>query len=156
VKFLNYKIFKVPISERIFLDIYRSKTDFVMKPNFHLRNQKGFTLIELLSVMIIMGVMGSVAVKKVDFITDTAAAQALELALKELNIRENLTWNNIKLSKDGWTDDNSVFAAVDTDIGPQYNWGIDPNVSGGSLHFRSSKIALSRTASTNVSAGKWQ
>ena len=127
-----------------------------MKQTYHLRNQKGFTLIELLSVMIIMGIMGSVAVKKVDFITDTAGAQALELAVKELNIRESLTWTNIKLSKDGWADDNTVFAAVDTDIGPQYNSGPKPNVSGGNIHFRSSKITLSKTASTNVSAGKWQ
>jgi len=127
-----------------------------MKGKFWHQNQKGFTLIELLSVMIIMGVMGSVAVKKVDFITDTAGAQTLELAVKELNIRESLTWTNIKLSKDGWTDDNSVFAAVDTDIGSQYNWGPKPNVSGGSLHYRSSKITLSRTASTKVSGGKWQ
>jgi prepilin-type N-terminal cleavage/methylation domain-containing protein len=127
-----------------------------MKPNYYLRNQKGFTLIELLSVMIIMGVMGSVAVKKVDFITDTAAAQALEFAVKELNTRESLTWTNIKLSKDGWKDDSTVFAAMDTDIGPQYNWVPKPNISGGRLHFRSSKIALSRTASTDMSAGKWQ
>jgi prepilin-type N-terminal cleavage/methylation domain-containing protein len=62
-----------------------------MKQTYYLRNQKGFTLVELLSVMIIMGVMGSVAVKKVDFITDTADVQALELAVKELNIRESLT-----------------------------------------------------------------
>jgi prepilin-type N-terminal cleavage/methylation domain-containing protein len=34
-----------------------------MKNKPILRNQKGFTLIELLSVMIIMGVMSSVAVK---------------------------------------------------------------------------------------------
>ena len=56
-----------------------------MKQTYYLRNQKGFTLIELLSVMIIMGVMGSVAVKKVDLITDTASAKALAVAVKELN-----------------------------------------------------------------------
>jgi prepilin-type N-terminal cleavage/methylation domain-containing protein len=127
-----------------------------MKGKFLHQNQKGFTLIELLSVMIIMGVMGSVAVKKVDFITDTAAAQALEFAVKELNTRESLTWTNIKLSKDGWADDSAVFAAMDTNIGPQYNWGPQPNISGGRLPFRSSTIALSRIASTDMSAGKWQ
>ena len=78
--------------------------------------------------MIIMGVMGSVAIKKVDIITDTATSQALELAVKELNIRENLTWTNIKLSDDGWIDDSTVFAAVDTDLGPQYNWGPKPDM----------------------------
>jgi prepilin-type N-terminal cleavage/methylation domain-containing protein len=127
-----------------------------MKGKFLHQNQKGFTLIEMISAMIIIGVMGSVAVKKVDFITDTASAQAMQFAVKELNIRESLTWTNIKLSEDGWTDDSAVFAAVDTDIGPQYNWGPKPKESGGRLHFRSSKIALSRTASTDVSAGTWQ
>ena len=61
-----------------------------MKNKPILQNQKGFTLIELISVMIIMGVMGSVAVKKVDFITDTASTEALALAVKELNARESL------------------------------------------------------------------
>ena len=61
-----------------------------MKQTYYLRNQKGFTLIELLSVMIIMGVMGSIAVKKVDLITDTASAKALAVAVKELNVRESL------------------------------------------------------------------
>jgi prepilin-type N-terminal cleavage/methylation domain-containing protein len=127
-----------------------------MKGKILHQNQKGFTLIELLSVMIIMGVMGSVAAKKVDFITNTAGAQVLDLAVKELNIRESLTWNNIKLSKDGWTNDSIVFATMDTDLGPQYNWGPKPNISGGRLHFKSSKIALLRIASTDISAGKWQ
>jgi prepilin-type N-terminal cleavage/methylation domain-containing protein len=127
-----------------------------MKSKFFRQNQKGFTLIELLSVIIIMGVMSSVAVKKVDFITDTASAKALELAVKELNVRENLIWNNIKLSYDGWTDDSAVFAAVDTDLGPQYNWGHKPKITGGRLHLKSQKIALSKTASTNISAGTWQ
>ena len=127
-----------------------------MKGKFLHQNQKGFTLIEMLSVMIIIGVMGSVAVKKVDVITETASAQTMQFAVKELNIRESLTWTNIKLSGDGWKDDSAVFAAVDTDIGPQYNWGPKPNASGGRLHFRSSKIELSRTASTEVSAGTWQ
>jgi prepilin-type N-terminal cleavage/methylation domain-containing protein len=54
----------------------------------NLQNQNGFTLIELLSVMIIMGVMGSVAIKKVDFITDTASLRALAMAIKELNVEK--------------------------------------------------------------------
>jgi prepilin-type N-terminal cleavage/methylation domain-containing protein len=61
-----------------------------MKKRRSLQNQKGFTLIELISVMIIMGVMSSVAVKKVDFITDTASSKTLAITVKELNIRESL------------------------------------------------------------------
>jgi hypothetical protein len=103
-----------------------------------------------------MGVMSSVAIKKVDFITDTASAKAIELAVKELNVRESLIWTNIKLSYDGWTDDSAVFAAVDTDLGAQYNWSPKPKITGGRLHLKSQKIALSRIASTNTSAGRWQ
>ena len=85
----------------------------LMKNNRRLRNQKGFTLIELLSVMIIMGVMSSVAVKKVDFITDTASTRALAVTVKELNVRESLVWSNMKISNDGYTTDEDVFAALD-------------------------------------------
>jgi prepilin-type N-terminal cleavage/methylation domain-containing protein len=70
-----------------------------MKKRRSFRNQKGFTLIELLSVMIIMGVMSSVAVKKVDFITDTASTRALATTVKELNVRESLVWSNMKISQ---------------------------------------------------------
>ena len=84
-----------------------------MKSKFFHQNQKGFTLIELLSIMIIMGVMSSVAVQKFDTLSDTASKQALAWALKELNTRESLIWTNIKLSDDGWTDDSAVFAAVE-------------------------------------------
>ena len=108
--------------------------------------------------MIIMGVISSIAVKKVDFITDTASSRALKLAVKELNIRETLlTWTNIKLlSKEGWIDDSAVFAAVDTDFGPQYNWGPKAEITGGGLHFKALKILLIRTASCNVSPAMWR
>jgi hypothetical protein len=42
-----------------------------------------------------MGVMCSVAVKKVDFITDTASKKALAIAVKELNARES--WFGLRL-----------------------------------------------------------
>jgi prepilin-type N-terminal cleavage/methylation domain-containing protein len=79
-----------------------------MKERRRFRNQNGFTLIELLSVMIIMGVMSSVAVKKVDFITDTASTKALAITVKELNIRESLVWSKMKISSDGYTTDAAV------------------------------------------------
>jgi hypothetical protein len=44
-----------------------------------------------------MGVMSSVAIKKVDFITGTASTRALAVTVKELNIRESLVWSNMKI-----------------------------------------------------------
>lgn len=120
------------------------------------RNQKGFTLIELVAVMVIIGVMGSVAVKKIDFISGTATNRVLLEGVKELNIRESLTWTNIKLSSAGWTDDAQVFSALDTNLGSDFVWTAGPTASGGTLSFRSESIALNRTASTALSIGTWQ
>jgi prepilin-type N-terminal cleavage/methylation domain-containing protein len=127
-----------------------------MKNKRCLRNQKGFTLIELLSVMIIMGVMSSVAVKKVDFITDTASTRALAITVKELNVRESLVWSNMKISNDGYTTDEDVFAALDKDLSAKFKWNPEPAIDGGTLHCESQSIALNRTPSTNSTAGKWQ
>jgi prepilin-type N-terminal cleavage/methylation domain-containing protein len=121
-----------------------------------LRNQKGFTLIELLSVMIIMGVMGSVAVKKVDFITDTASTRALAIAVSELNVRESLVWSKLKISNDGYTTDADLFSALDKDLGAKFKWNPGPSIDGGTLHCESQSIVLNRIPSTTSAAGKWQ
>ena len=127
-----------------------------MLKNGYTPNQKGFTLIELISVMVIMGVMASVGVKKMDLIGDTATNRALLEGVKELNIRESLTWTNIKLSPAGWADDAQLFSGLDTDLGSDYKWTAGPNASGGTLFFRLESIVLSRTASTTSSIGSWQ
>ena len=127
-----------------------------MKGKFLHHNQKGFTLIELLSVMIIMGVMSSVAVKKVDFITDTASTRALAITVKELNVRESLVWSKMKISIDGYTTDADLFAALDKDLGAKFKWNQGPAISGGTLHCESQSIVLNRTHSTSSAAGKWQ
>ena len=43
-------------------------------------NQKGFTLIELVSVMVIMGVLASVTIKKFDLVSGNAEIRAIEAA----------------------------------------------------------------------------
>jgi prepilin-type N-terminal cleavage/methylation domain-containing protein len=127
-----------------------------MKNRGGFRNQKGFTLIELLSAMIIMGVMGSVAVKKVDFITDTASARALAIAVRELNVRESLVWSNLKISNDGYITDADLFSVLDKDLGAKFKWNPGPTIDGGTLHCESQSIVLNRTPSTTSAAGKWQ
>ena len=122
----------------------------------HTKNQKGFTLIELTAVMVIIGVMASVGVKKLDVLSGTATKRALHEGVKELNIRESLNWTNIKLSPAGWISDAEVFTAVDTDLGSDFIWSVAPNASGGTLTFRSESVVLNRTASTNSTIGSWQ
>ena len=100
--------------------------------------------------------MSSVAVKKVDFITDTASTKALAIAVKELNVRESLIWSNMKISNDGYTNDEDVFAALDKNLGAKLKWNPGPTIDGGTLHCESQAIVLNRTHSTNSVAGKWQ
>ena len=127
-----------------------------MKEKSCLRNQKGFTVIELISVMIIMGVLGSVAIKKVDLITDTASKRALATTIMELNVRESLVWSYMKISNDGYTTDEDVFAALDKNLGAKIKWNPGPTIDGGTLHCESQTIVLNRIPSTTSSAGKWQ
>ena len=118
-------------------------------------NQKGFTLIELLSVMVIMGVMASVTIKKFDLVSDNAETRALEAAVSELNARENLTWTNMKLSQAGWTGDIVVFAAIDPVLGQGFDWDGVPTAAGGTLTYGQQSIILVRDESTSIKAARW-
>lgn len=118
-------------------------------------NDKGFTLIEVMSVIVIMSVMLSVGIKKLDLLSSTAADRLMESLIRELNTRETLVWTKIKLSDSGWTNDADVFAQMDTDLGSEIGWSEEPNVTGGTLRFKSRSMALTRIASTNASVGRW-
>jgi prepilin-type N-terminal cleavage/methylation domain-containing protein len=119
-------------------------------------NQKGFTLIELLSVMVIMGVVASVTIKKFDLVSGNAEFRALEAAKGELNARESLTWTNKKLSPGGWIDDDDVFATVGTALGHGFKWNPGPTAAGGTLRYRGQSMVLTRVQSTYAAAGRWQ
>jgi prepilin-type N-terminal cleavage/methylation domain-containing protein len=128
----------------------------LMQKQLRSLNHHGFTLLELLSVMVIMGVLASVTIHRFDLISDTAGSRAIASAISELNVREALTWTNLKLSSSGWARDEDVFVLVDTDLGSDYHWQTPPTSSGGTLEFRYNSIDLVRNPSTNVSAGVWK
>ena len=79
----------------------------------------------------------------------------MELAIKELNVRESLIWTNIKLSIPGWTDDQTLFDTVDTNLGPGFHWNPPAKIGGGTLIFDNREIPLIREESTFTSAGFW-
>jgi prepilin-type N-terminal cleavage/methylation domain-containing protein len=129
-----------------------------MSKKFNGLNQKGFTLIELISVMIIMGVMASVSIQRFDLVSDTANQRALHVGIKELNVRESLTWTNVKISLDGYISDEDIYTPAITNLGSGYEWNPDPpdRVSGGTLTFKTASKTLNRQESTESSAGKWE
>ena len=116
---------------------------------------RGFTMIEVVAVMVIMGVMASLSLKKLDLVSHTATDRVIESGLRELNTRETLVWTQIKLSDSGWVNDAELFSKLDTDLGHDFKWTAGPTASGGTLQFRSKSISLTRTASSNSSIGNW-
>lgn len=118
-------------------------------------NRKGFTLIELMAVMVIMGVMVSVAIKKFDLLSDNASIIAIEAGIRELKLRESVTWFKIKLSDTGYINDVDVYNAIDKNLGQGYIWNPGPDISGGRLHFKSQSVDLNRAPSTPNSPASW-
>ena len=118
-------------------------------------NRKGFTLLELMSVLVIMSVLLSIAIKKFDLLSDTASITALKEGVRELNTQETLVWTQIKLSDADWISDADVFDAIDKNLGQGYSWNPGPNVGGGTLHYRSRSVVLVRNESTRTSVGSW-
>ena len=127
-----------------------------MQRELSVLNQKGFTLIEMISIMIILGVLGSVAIKNYDDLTHTASERILATAVKELNVRESLIWTNMKISSDGYTNDADVYAALDTNVGSRLKWNPGPEIGGGTLHCESASCILTRIPSSITAAAKWQ
>lgn len=122
---------------------------------FWLTNQQGFTIIEMIAVIVILSIVAAVAIQKFDILSDTAAELALKAGERELNVREVLTWTDIKISLAGWTNDEEIFAKMDTDLGSDYKWGAEPTADGGTLHFKFKQKVLDRDHSSSISAGNW-
>jgi hypothetical protein len=109
----------------------------------------------MIATMIIISIVASVTIHKLEILSDTAVEQALKAGERELNVRETLTWTDTKISSVGWTNDDEVFAKMDTDLGVDYKWNPEPTVDGGTLHFKSKPKVINRTHSTSISAGNW-
>ena len=108
-----------------------------------------------MAVMVIMGVMASVGVKKFEQVSDTANITAIKAGIRELNTQETQVWIDIKLSDTGWTADVDVYNAVEKNIGQGYSWSPGPAIDGGTLHYKSQSVALVRNPSTGQTVGSW-
>ena len=118
-------------------------------------NRKGFTLLELMSVLVIMGIMFSAAIRKFDLLSDSASITAIKAGVRELNTQETLVWIDMKLSGTGWTSDVDVYNAVEKNLGQGYSWNPGPAIGGGTVYYKSQSVALVRTQSTLRSVGSW-
>ena len=118
-------------------------------------NRKGFTLLELMSVLVIMGVMLSVAIEKYDPLSDSADTTALKASVRELDTQEALVWIDMKLSNTGWISDVDVYKSVEKNLGQRYRWNPGPTITDGTLYHEGKSVALVRNQSTRNTFGSW-
>jgi prepilin-type N-terminal cleavage/methylation domain-containing protein len=119
--------------------------------------ESGFTLIELMAMMVIIGVIASVAVKKYTNLSTHAEKRAILAGITELNVRETLFWANHLIANGGYGGDDPIWSLMvtNTDLGSGYQWTIGPTKLGGELAFGSQTEILTRSTSTGLSAAKW-
>jgi len=114
----------------------------------------GFTLIELIAVLSITGILVSIALPRFLTLEDGAAKQVFSGVVAELNARESLTWSDVKLSMQGWVDDDSVFLKMETGLSG-FTWQPEVTSEGGKLRYKNRAGKLKRTASSATESGSW-
>jgi prepilin-type N-terminal cleavage/methylation domain-containing protein len=131
---------------------------FELKSKYGSNSSKegGFTLIEIIVVLIILSILAVLSVPRFIDLGANAKIKAFEGAVSELNDREYLVWLDTKNSRIGWIDDATLFAQIDYDLGPSYQWKSSAEIDGGKLDFKNEEAKLDRSPSTAISPGRWE
>ena len=114
----------------------------------HISNQKGFTLLEVVAVLIILGILLAIAIPKLFNVPQDASETALQLAVVELNARENLAWGKWKSDRIEYTVDD-----IKSDL-KHFSVNADNTLISSDSCRR--QAVVSRTPPSDDSPGRWK
>jgi len=118
-------------------------------------NQDGFTIVELIAVLVILGLLSSVAIPRFNDLDASSTDRVINSAISELNSRENLAWANLKISVGGYTGDETLQKKIDYDLGSDYRWIGSIGATEGTIEFKGATYTLIRSQSNDDQAGIW-
>ena len=128
-----------------------------MTQPFPIHNQNGLTLVEIIAVLIILGILVTLAVARYISFEANARMRVFDYGIRELNALEGLTWADQKISASGYISDAKIFNAITYDIGTDYYWDTgDPTPTGGTMFLKGDAYTLSRISSTTSVPAIWR
>jgi prepilin-type N-terminal cleavage/methylation domain-containing protein len=118
--------------------------------------ERGFTFVEIISVLVVLGVLGTLALPDFLHIQKYIRLKMVDNVIKDLNRREYMFWTTHSASG-GDHDDEGIFNSVDPEnLGAKFSWSSGPNESGiSTITFGPVEVDVRRTPSTSVNEGYW-
>jgi prepilin-type N-terminal cleavage/methylation domain-containing protein len=121
-----------------------------------LNRNTGFTLLEIISVLVIIGILGSVALPDFFNIQERIRLKMVDNVISELNHREQIIWS-MHMASDSTHDDTIIFDDVHAEnIGAKFTWAAGPGEAGGTIRFGPVLVDVVRTPSDKDTEGIWE